>query len=61
MSKKRKFTFNVIDALIILFVVAVITFTVYFFVLGKGFDFDEDDTSTDTIENTEQSTEYQLC
>jgi len=57
MSKKRKFTFNVIDALIILFLVALIAFIVYFFILGKDFDFnDEGDLSTEKTENTEQST-----
>ena len=56
MSKKRKFTFNIIDALIILFLVALITFTVYFFVLGKSFGFSsEDEASTETVENTEHS------
>lgn len=57
MSKKRKFSFNVIDALIILLLVALITFIVYYFILGKDFDFnDEDDTSIEKTENTEQST-----
>ena len=56
MSKKRKFTFNVIDALIILFLVALITFIVYFFVLGKGINNNKDNESTEAIENIEQST-----
>ena len=57
MSKKRKFTFNVIDALIILFLVALITFIVYFFVLGKSLDFNgEDNTNTEVTENIEQRT-----
>lgn len=34
-NKKRKFTFNAIDALIILLIVALIALTVYFFILGK--------------------------
>ncbi|MBO5356535.1 MAG: hypothetical protein J6A95_02095 [Clostridia bacterium] len=57
MNKKRKFTFNVIDALIILILVAIITFIVYYFVLGKDFNFNnENSTSTETIKITEQST-----
>ena len=57
MNKKRKFTFNVIDALIILILVVIITFIVYYFVLGKDFNFNhESSTSTETIKITEQST-----
>ena len=36
-NKNRKFTFNAIDALIILFIVALIALTVYAFVLDKDF------------------------
>ena len=34
-NNKRKFTFNIIDALIILILIAVIALIVYVFILGK--------------------------
>ncbi len=37
-SKKRKFTFNIVDALIILALVALIALIVYTLVLGKSFE-----------------------
>ena len=37
-NKKRKFTFNVIDALIIVVLVAIILTIVYTLVLGKDFE-----------------------
>lgn len=40
-KKKRKFTFNAIDALIILIIIAIIALTVYAFILDK--DFSKDD------------------
>ena len=57
MSKKRKFTFNAIDALIIILLVALIAFVVYYFVLGNDFNLnDEDNTSIKNTENAEQKT-----
>ena len=46
-SKKRKFSFNAIDATIILIVIALVAFIVYFFVLGKDFSSKNNETSSD--------------
>ena len=50
-NRKRKFTFNAVDALIILLIVALIALTVYFFILGKDFSNPND---KETSVNTEQ-------
>lgn len=53
-NKKRKFTFNAIDALIILLIVALIALTVYFFVLGKDFgDSNEQEQENQTNEEAQ--------
>ncbi len=53
-NKKRKFTFNAIDALIILLIVALIALTVYFFVLGKDFkNANEQEQDTQTNEEAQ--------
>ncbi len=46
-GRKRKFSFNAIDAAIILIVIAIVAFIVYFFALGKDFSSKNDDTSSD--------------
>ena len=56
-NKKRKFTFNAIDALIILLIVALIALTVYFFILGKDAPSKSNNDTTLTNTNEEaQST-----
>lgn len=54
-SKKRKFSFNAIDATIILIVIALVAFIVYFFVLGKDFSSKNNETSSDITSETVDS------
>ena len=54
-SKKRKFSFNAIDATIILIAIAFVAFIVYFFALGKDFSSQNDDTSSDITSETVDS------
>lgn len=59
-NKKRKFTFNIIDALIILLLVALIALIVYVFILGKDFKDlnpnNQEKENTETVEIIEPST-----
>jgi hypothetical protein len=54
-GKKRKFSFNAVDAAIILIVIALVAFIVYFFALGKDFSDKNDDTSSDITSETVNS------
>lgn len=57
-NKKRKFTFNIIDALIILVIVAVIALIVYVFILGKDLAslIPNGENNTENVKNIEPST-----
>ena len=48
-SKKRKFSFNAVDAMIILILIAILASIIYFFALGKDFSDKNDDTSSNII------------
>lgn len=48
-SKKRKFSFNAVDATIILILIAILASIIYFFALGKDFSDKNDDTSSNII------------
>lgn len=52
-NKKRKFTFNAIDALIILLIVSLIALTVYFFVLGNDVPNQDSQETAETDTNEE--------
>ena len=53
-NKKKKFTFNAIDALIILLIVALIALTVYFFILGNDLpNENKDNQQTNTNEEAQ--------
>ena len=52
-NKKRRFTFNAIDALIILIIIAIIALTVYAFILDK--DFSGDSLNSDESASEENS------
>ncbi len=55
-NKKRKFTFNAIDALIILLIVALIALTVYFFILGNDIPNKSDDSKQTNTNEEAQAT-----
>lgn len=59
-SKKRKFSFNAIDATIILIVIALVAFIVYFFVLGKDFSSKNNETSSDITSETVDSSNQEV-
>ena len=59
-SKKRKFSFNAIDATIILIVIALVAFIVYFFVLGKDFSSENNETSSDITSETVDSSNQEV-
>lgn len=57
-NKKRKFTFNIIDALIIFILLAVIALIVYVFILGNDIDdlISRNEDNTENVKNIEPST-----